>query len=69
LFDQLSLFVTEKMIGIQVVDASKHGIPNALIALVGFPGASFVYGSLNSLFLLTILVVFYFVFRHKKFKA
>jgi serine/threonine protein kinase len=66
LFDKLGLWVIEKTIEIQVTDASNHGISNALVALVGFPGAAFVYLSLTSLFYLTLLVVFYFVFRHKK---
>ncbi len=60
------LWVMENLLGIQVVDSLSHGISNALIALAGFPGAAFVYGSLTALFILTILVVFYFVFRHKK---
>jgi serine/threonine-protein kinase len=65
LYDKLGLWVIEKMLGIQPVDDAYHGIYNALIALAGFPGAAFVYGSLTSLFLLTILVVCYFVFRNK----
>lgn len=64
--DKLELLGIEKLLGIQAVDASNHGISNALIALVGFPGAAFVYGSVGSLFLLTILVVFFFVLRNKK---
>ena len=66
LFDKLGSLVTEWQLGIQVVDASYHGINNALTALAGFPGAAFVYSSLNALFILTQLVVFYFVFRNKK---
>ncbi|MBK8464522.1 MAG: serine/threonine protein kinase [Chloracidobacterium sp.] len=66
LFDKLGLLVTEWQLGIQVVDASYHGINNALTALAGFPGAAFVYSSLNALLILTLLVVFYFVFRNRK---
>ncbi len=66
LFDKLGLLVAERQLGIQVTDAAYHGISNSLIALVGFPGAAFVYLSLRALLLLTLLVVFYFVLRNKK---
>lgn len=66
LFDKLGLWVTEKLVGIQIVDATSHGIRNALVALAGFPGAAFVYGALTALFILTVLVVIFYVVRSKK---
>lgn len=63
---QIGSVVVERVLGIQAVDDYSRGISNALIALVGFSGNVFVYQSIRSLFFLAALVVFYFIFRHKK---
>ncbi len=51
---------------IQFVATNNSGINGAFQTLIGLPGSAIVYYALGAMGILTILVIFYFIFRNKK---